>query len=101
MDPSLDLISKIGLMTAGVGVVKYEYALANSSIVISAAHKANGYQYSTLSEIQLSPRLLRNGLATTSPPSAVNIFAAGIFLLCPSAFLSGNIPSNLSSASFG
>jgi hypothetical protein len=82
-------------------VVKWVYALANSSIVTSAAHKANGYQYSTLFEIQLSPRLLRNGLATTSPPSAVNVLAAGIFLLWPSARLSGNIPSNLSSALFG
>jgi len=54
-----------------------------------------------LSEIPLSPRLLRNGLATTSPPRAVNVFAAGIFLLCPRAFLSGNIPSKLSSALFG
>jgi len=70
-------------------------------MVTSAAHRANGYQYSTLSDIQLSPILLRNGFAITSPPRAVNTLAAGIFLLCPRAFLSGNMPSKRSSASFG
>jgi hypothetical protein len=91
----------MGLITAGVAVVKCVYAFANSNIVTSAAHKANGYQYSTLSEIQLSPRSLRNGLATTSPPNAVNVLAAGMFLLCPRAFLRGNTHSNESSALFG
>jgi len=89
------------IIAGAVVVVRCEYAEAKSSIVTSAAHNANGYQYSTLSEIPLSPSDLRNGLTTTSPPRAVNILAAGIFLLCPRAFLSGSIPSNLSSASLG
>lgn len=88
-------------MTAGVDVVKCEYALANSSIVTSAAPSANGYQYSTLSEIEVNHNFLRNGLATISPPSAVNTFAAGIFLLCPRAYLSGNTHSKELSALLG
>jgi hypothetical protein len=42
-EPSAAVISNIGLISAGVSVVKYLYALANSRRVISAAHIANGY----------------------------------------------------------
>jgi hypothetical protein len=55
--------------------------LVNSSIVTSAAPSAKGYPYSILSLIEASQSFLRNGLATGSPPRAVNIFADGIFLL--------------------
>ncbi len=101
IDQSLDLTSRIGLISAGVEVVRCEYALAKSSIVTSAAHKAKVYPYSTFSLTPESQSCLRNGLATDSPPSAVIILADGIFLLCHNAFLSGNIHSNLSSALFG
>jgi hypothetical protein len=40
----------------------------------------------------------KNGLATHSHPSAINILMAGIFLLCPNAALSVSNHSNLSSA---
>jgi hypothetical protein len=43
-DQSAAVISKIGFISAGVSVVKYEYALANSKRLISAAQIARGYQ---------------------------------------------------------
>jgi hypothetical protein len=44
---------------------------------------------------------LKKGSATSCPPTAVIILIAGIFLLYANAFLSGNIPKNLPSASCG
>ena len=99
--PLLHLISKIGLIFAGVVVERWVYAEASSSILTSAAPKERGYQYSIWFFTPESPKLCKNGFATCSPPRAKNIFTAGIFLLNPSAFLRGNGPSNLPSALFG
>jgi hypothetical protein len=72
-----------------------------SIMVTSAAHNANVYPYSILSDTPLSPSFCKNGLAANSHHNAVIIFAEGIFLLCPRAYFSGNSHSNLSSALFG
>ncbi len=68
-------------MTAGVSVERCEYAFVSSSILTSAAPNAKVYPYSILSEIHERPSCLRNGLTASSPPSAVIILDAGIFLL--------------------
>jgi len=69
--------------------------------VISAAHSARVYQYSTSSLTPAKPRSLRYGLTAASHHAAKNIFVAGMFLLNPNACLRGNKPKNFQSALFG